>query len=707
MSGVDATSSRTGKAAGGVSRIPTRSERSRLGNRLLAGFLAGGLTFLLAGSGRGWADENSPVTMAEAEIGIHGNDALWTWTLTRFLSAYADEEVTEGLLADLALDLEMHYRSEGFPFTSVETRSRPRKGKTRVSIYIDEGPRVRVKAVRFVGLSAVAEDELLPLLSARPSTFLSSSYFVRAEVVADARVIRERIQREGYVEVEVEEGVEFVADRSQGIITFRIREGRRIGIQEIRFPGRRAVGRDELLKALSFSPGDSYSLQGVEELKWVIQDTYADRGYVHCQVLPQPAEVDLEAGKAVVTFIIQEGERARVGKIRFAGHRATSDSLLEGQLTFKEGDWFSRKEIRSTLERLYRLGLFKYVRDDVERRGPGEVTVTFRLEERKVGLVRVGIGYGSFEGIRGTVGISYSNLFGRAKRAEAQTRFSRVGSRSSLRYVDPSILQGRWKGAAEIFYEDRDDPVFNIIRSGGTLSFTRPLVEKVTVSLRGRLERSLVSDLATGLVSSDRSLDLRSVTIILTRADRDIPVNPSRGTLLQVALESAGGPLGGEAEFDKLRSSATFYQTLYPDWVILALSGRTGWIFPRNGEEAPIQEQFFTGGEGTLRGFQEKEILPVDSFGIPSGGGGNSLLVLNAELRLRIWQNLWGSLFWDAGNVWEDPDEIDIEDLRHSPGVGLRYVTPIGPIRLDWAHKLYRREDEDPWEIHLSVGFAF
>lgn len=652
--------------------------------------------------------EPEPVLMKDAEIGVHGNDKIWEWTLKRFLSAYDDEEVGEGLLADIAIDLVTFYRENGFPFASVKMKQRRRKGRTRVSLRIREGPRVRVKEVRFEGLHSVPEEEMRDLISTRPAKILSSSYFVRADVEADARVIAQRVLREGRLQVRVEEEIELIQERTATIVTFKITEGKRVGIAEIRFTGNEALRSEELIQALSFNPGDPYSARGVEEQRWVILDVYADRGYPHCKIEPEPAEVDLERGEAVLTFRIGEGERSRVGEIRFEGHRVTSDSLLKSRLTFQSGDWFSREKLRATTDRLYRLGLFESVRTEVRRKAGGRVAVTFRIKERKAGLVRVGVGYGSFEGIRGTLGVSYSNLFGWAKRAEAETRVSGVGNRTALRYIDPSIFLSKWKGKTEVFYEDREDPNFDVLRFGGTASLTHPLVEKVTFSLGGRLERSQVSDLATGLVAPERTLDLRSVSFVLTRAGQDVPANPSRGTFLQAALESAGGRLGGEGDFDKIRTAGAVYVTAIPDWVVVALSARAGWIFPRDPDEGvPIQEQFFTGGEGTLRGFQEKEIIPLDSFGIPTGGGGDSLLVLNAEVRVRIIGNFWGAVFWDAGNVWEDPDGIDVDDLRHSPGLGVRYLTPIGPLRLDWAHKIDREEGERPWELHLSVGFAF
>ncbi|MCZ6689635.1 MAG: outer membrane protein assembly factor BamA [Planctomycetota bacterium] len=650
----------------------------------------------------------SPVRMEDADISVHGNESFWTRTIESFLAAYDTEEISPGLLDDISLDLVSFYSEDGFPFASVRVKVRDRRGKTRVSIYIQEGPRVRVQKIKFTGLSSVPEEELRDAISTKIHSFFKGAYFDRDQVRADSLAIAASIRRQGHLDVKVSEAIHFIDDRTGVIITFRIEEGKRIGVREIRFIGEDAIPRDRLLRAIAFSANAAFSRAGTETWRRRVLDLYADRGYAYAEVVADPADVDLERGEAVLTFRIKEGARQRVGDIRFVGQDTTTDALLSHQLVFGEGDWYSRKAVRSTVDRLYRLGIFEFVRTEVAPRREGEVTVTFRVKERKPGSARLGLGYGSFERLRGTVIVSYKNLFGWAKRAEAEARASGAGYRVALRYIDPSVFQTRWKSIAEVFYEDRENPNFDVLRYGGNLAFRHLLVEKVHLAVRGRLEKSEVSNLATGLLSADESIDLRSLAFILSRDARDSPVNPSRGTLLKVGLESAGGLLGGGADFDKLTAGATAYATLLPEQFILALSVRGGWIYPHDKVEGvPVQEQFYTGGEGTVRGFQEKEILPLDSFGLPTGTGGNSLLVANAELRFRIWKAIWGAIFWDAGNVWEDADGIDLADLRHSPGVGLRLVTPIGPIRLDWAHKIDRQDGEDPWEIHFSVGFAF
>jgi outer membrane protein insertion porin family len=536
---------------------------------------------------------------------------------------------------------------------------------------------------------------------------MGTPWYVEEDVQEDAEHIADRLRRKGRADVRAWAEPVFSPDRSEVEITFRVTEGERIGISEVHLLGNLAIDDGALMEALDFRPGEPYHARRLPEMRAVVQEMYAEEGFVQT-ALESRVEIDRAAGAAVITIAVEEGPRSRVRRIRFEGHAITSDSLLQAQLTFREGEVFRRARVRSTTDNLYRQGIFRWVRSDVEVISDEEVDVLFTLKERKPGLLKIGGGYGSFEGIRGALGVSYDNLFGRAKRGEVEYRASRVGYRGDIRYVDPRIFQSRLRGRLELYLEDRHDPVFQIKRNGGAATITHPLVEKVEFSLRSRRELSEVADLASGLTSPDKSLDLRSIAFILHRDGRDAPLCPVRGTLSRIALESAGGVLGGEAHFEKVTAFLSAFAPIDPDHLVLALAARAGWIFPRRSREfVHIQEQFFTGGEGTVRGFREREIYPVDSNGLPVGSGGNSLLVLNAELRCRIWGVLWGGTFWDAGAVWDEEGGIDLEDLRHSPGVGLRYLTPVGPIRLDWGYKLSREPWERPWELHLSVGFAF
>ena len=672
-------------------------------------------TLAAAGGGAARAQEardEVPVSLhgvkwEETEIDIRGNDRVWTLTLQGFLRAYKKEPLSMGLLADIVLDLEEFYRERGMPFVRVHTRTRQLDDGVRVTIRITEGPEVILGSVHLRGMPALAEEEVLEDLATPRDPWFGPRVYVESVVEADVRLITDKLRRKGFVDAVVWSETEFGAGRTTATVTFRARQGVRIGIERIDTEGNTTISRRDLLRAITYQRGEPFFQRKLRRQRVIVRELYADAGYATATV-EATAEIDREAGTARVKIAIDEGRPYRVRRSRFIGYEVTSLRLLEAQLVLKEGERYSRRKVRKTTDNLYRLGIFEWVRSDVEVVGDDSVDVIWRVKERKPGVVKIGGGYGSFEGSRGALGVSYGNLFGLGKRGEIDSQVSRVGYRSSARYIDPRIFQSKVTGQLEVYLEDWEDPVFRIYRQGGTVTVGRPIVEKIRGAVRARREESIVSNLQTGLIAPDESIQIRSAALILTRDGRDAPTAPIHGSHVRLEWEAAGGPLGGEAHFDKLRASYVLFTPLHRKWAILALAGRAGWIFPRDRDELlPIQEQFFTGGEGTVRGWREKEIIPRDSDGLPLGTGGNSLLVLNVELRLRIWQGLWGAAFWDAGNVWRDTGGIDLDDLRHSPGVGLRYLTPVGPIRLDYGYKLGRYPHERPWELHLAVGFAF
>ena len=665
--------------------------------------------FSLAPTGAARAQEaaSGPPEWRDVEVDIQGNDELWTLTIRSFLKAYRSERFSEGLIADIVLDLEELYRSEGMPFVRVRARHRQVGGEIRVTFRIEEGPRVSIREVRFEGMPALSEDGLREDLATTDEPWLGRTPYVEADLEADVAVIAGRLRREGFVDAVVWTETTFDEGRTEADVVFRARQGPRIGIASVEVEGNLAIGAGKIREALTFEPGEPYNRRKLERQRAIVREMYADIGYARTTV-EATAEVDREAGEARVLLRVDEGREYRVRKAHFRGFVITSPGLLRKQLALPEGETYSRRRVRKTVDNLYRLGIFEWVRDDVEVVGEDEVDLVFRVKERPPGLIKVGGGYGSFEGPRGALGISYANVFGFAKRAEADIQGSRVGYRTALRYIDPRILQSRVKGQIELYLEDREDPVFRIYRLGGKVTVGRPIIEKIEGAVRARREQSEVSDLDTGLVAQDKSINLRSMALILTRDSRDAPMAPVHGSVVRLEWEAAGGLLGGDGNFDKVTAGYALFTPIHREYAVIALAARAGWIFPRDRDElGPIQEQFFTGGESTVRAFREKEILPRTSNTLPAGPGGNSSLVLNAELRFRIWKELWGGAFWDAGNVWVQKDGIRMTDLRHSPGVGLRYLTPVGPLRLDWAYKLWRLPEERPWELHLSVGFAF
>jgi outer membrane protein insertion porin family len=249
---------------------------------------------------------------------------------------------------------------------------------------------------------------------------------------------------------------------------------------------------------------------------------------------------------------------------------------------------------------------------------------------------------------------------------------------------------------------------FNLRKASIVASITRKVLERSSVALQYELSRDEVSDVAPGAVLSPEDQGFATVAAVRALAVldfRDDPFNPKKGTLLSGSAEVATLPLGSEVDYFKLSGQSSFYISVFRHSTFV-LSGRAGMArsFGRT-EEVPIQKRFFLGGRSTVRGFKEDTLGARGVDGTPTGG--DMMVNLNTELRVPLRGGLIGAVFADAGSVWFARDPVNGFDLRETSGLGLRYLTPVGPIGLDYAWKLDRRDGESAAEWHFTIGAVF
>jgi len=213
-------------------------------------------------------------------------------------------------------------------------------------------------------------------------------------------------------------------------------------------------------------------------------------------------------------------------------------------------------------------------------------------------------------------------------------------------------------------------------------------------------------DVAAAVLDIPDNEGLRSTGGTFVSWDRrDSALNPHTGTFSTALIELNGGPLAGDFDFVKTELGTALFVPA-TEHTTIALGVRFGWIEPfANTDHVPLSEKFLTGGASTIRGFARNEVGPQDAEG--NFIGGDALFILNAEYRFPIYKQLRAAVFYDRGNVWPTISDLALDDMRDSAGAGLRYISPVGAVRLDYGYVLDRREDEDPWQIHFGVGFAF
>jgi outer membrane protein insertion porin family len=405
----------------------------------------------------------------------------------------------------------------------------------------------------------------------------------------------------------------------------------------------------------------------------------------------------------MVRFRITEGRPVTIGKIILGGNERTKENVLRRELAVHEGEAYDYGAILKSQQQLYKLGFLGSVRFEPVRIGEREdvTDLLLTVEERPAGAVEFGIGYGNLDRLRGSAQVSYSNLWGTARSASLLFEGSDIVQQAALTFREPWFLGERLEGRVRLAWSDTTQlnpdtrEIYYQTRKAEISTGLEKTIDELKLSLVYQLEDIHNYNVKTGAVLSREDVGqvlVSSVTPGMIWDLRDDPFNPRRGSLHGVAVKEALKALGSEAYFTKATFQTSWFLPLGLATVV-ALSARAGRGWPL-GEttEVPIHERFYVGGGSTIRGYLQDEVGPqkVSLDGTITPTGGDRMVLVNLELRFGRAEGLGVVLFTDSGNVWVN-ESVDLHDLRASAGIGIRYQTPVGPLRLDYGQKMNRQ----------------
>lgn len=628
-----------------------------------------------------------------------------------------DEEISEGaLVRDLRERLVAYYRGRGYLlFDAAVTVEEPSAGRTPLVVTVVEGKRGHIKDVRFSGNQGLSEKALRGQMTTKGRGLFhwitDSGKYSDEEWNDDVNAIVGLYQKSGYARMKVL-GVDNAWDDKGGIVkTIRVEEGPRYRLREIAFQGNDHFLRAEFLALTRNKKEGAYlDYAAAEADQEAVAAHYRDSGYLDVRV---ESEVLFDADNtfSALRFVIVEGPRYRLGNIVVRGTLLTRAAAILRENPIAPGGTAGEKDLLRFQQAVYATGLYKSVRvQRVKRPEAGVLDLVFEVEEALFFEVEFGGGWGTDTGFRGLLGAKEKNLDGLGRSVSAQAIVSQKEERLIGDLREPWIFGNRWKweGGLTGSYQKAERISFNLRKASVVASITRKVLERSSVSFQYELSRDQVSDVAPGAVLSPEDQGFATIGAVRALAVldfRDDPFNPRRGTLLSGSAELGALPFGSEVDYYKLSGQSSFYFSVFRRSTIV-LSGRAGLArsFGRT-EEVPIQKRFFLGGRSTVRGFKEDALGARGVDGTPTGG--DMMVDLNTELRVPLRSGFIGAVFIDAGSVWFARDPVNGFDLRKSSGLGLRYLTPVGPIGLDYAWKLDRREGESAAEWHFTIGAVF
>jgi len=629
---------------------------------------------------------------------------------------YGDEETTEGgLVHDLRDRLLAFYRERAFLRAEVEVDvTEGGDGFRQLKITVREDLTGYLKKIRFAGNANLSDQQLRKQMTSEEKgifSFLTGSGKLREEEWNDdLNALVGLYQKEGFVRARIN-AVDNQWDESGGITeTIRIEEGARYLLREIRFRGNDHFLRNELMAHVDNREGKFVDYVGLEKDQEGIAAHYRDSGYLDVRITTQ---LLFDEGKdtTVAQFGIEEGPRYRLGKVVVQGNLLTDPVVVFREVGIAEGSPAGEKDLLKFQRAVFGTGLYKSVRiQKVKRPAEGILDLVVEVEETFFFEIEFGAGYGTDTGGRGFVGAKNRNLDGKGRSFSSRVSASQKEQKYIGDLREPWIFGNRWKweGGLTAYYQEAERISFSLRKASIIASITQTFFERSSLSFQYEVSRDHVFNVAAGAILSPEDQGSANIAAVRTLAVldlRDDPFNPRHGSFNSGTAELASYYFGSEVDYYKLTGQSSWYFPVLRKNTFV-VSGRGGYIRPlRDTVEVPIQKRFFLGGRTTVRGFKEESLGPQAADGTAIGG--NYMVNLNTEFRLPLQYGFNVALFVDAGSVWLHGIPNAGFDLRKSAGLGLRYVTPIGPIALDNGWKLDRRDGESESEWHFTIGAVF
>ncbi len=651
---------------------------------------------------------------------IDGNSAISTKRLEKempFFDAevFNDEAVDEAVNRMLSL-----YHAEGYSAVQIAPVIYADQRQVQVYFFVYEGRQVKIRKISFTG-AALAPKILRSVLELKEGAPYDPDMIQR-----DRDTLREYYAALGYLEAAVGE-IEVRTDEVSGDLDliFPIKEGMITILETIQVNGVEEFTRDEIFALILLREGQPYNEVEISDARFRIIDHYSRKGFASINVT---VERTIKEHRAWVVFTIAEGSRMTIGRIVVAGNKRTKYRVIKREIEPDTGSPYSFHLLGQGRQKLYKLGLFTDVDIESSDADDNRKDLLIRVQEGNAGFFEFGLGFAEYERFRGFMEVGYRNLFGMNRQGQLRAEVSSLERRFILQYHEPWFIEKSLPLRIIFIQEQKKELTIpsRIVRYElERYTLNAGIEKKLTEKIKGEAyyEFSLVRtwNVKPDVVLSREdvgSLAISSVRASLVYDSRDNPFEPKSGLLAGLTVKVASPILLSETHFAKATASASFFHQLHKRVVLgLFASGGVAYGFGDT-TEIPIVERYFLGGRSSVRGYEQDMLGPKGSDG--NATGGNVFFMGSMELRTDIGKNIGIVSFFDFGNVWISTREFAFSGIKYTAGLGLRYATPVGPLRVDYGYKL-RWDDtcadrtsqplqcspEGRGAIHFSIGHAF
>ncbi len=648
------------------------------------------------------------------EVVITGNDKIDTDKILEVVTIQPQSILNYQALGDTVQKIKKLYQEKGFYGAQISYELKELEGNQKGVVFrIQEGKKFWIKTISFEGNERFSDKELKKQMKTKEKDWL---HWFTDSGVLDQETLKQDVERlsnfyynQGFLKNRI--GTPRIENDEEWIyITIAVEEGDRYKIGSLRLEGDLLEPEEVMLKSLKVRQGDFFNRDLLRRDILDLTERYADRGYAYADVKPTTQVNDAEKTVDIV-LRVQQKQKVHIGRIRITGNTKTRDKVIRRELQLNEGDTFSSTALKKSNERLKALKYFEEV-NVTTTPGPTEDVVDLNVEvkEQQTGSFSVGAGYSSIDKLVGVAEITQTNLFGRGYKVRLKAEVGSKRQYYDFSFLDPYLFDTRVAMRFDLFNIEREYVEFTRRAQGGDLLFERPL-DFISPRLRGLIGyraqevemRDIDKDAAQIFKEQEGRYLTSEILASLTWDTRNHPLYPSRGTNTALTTEFAG--LGGDTQFVKHVISSAWYFPVVWDTVFM-VRGEFGTGYGWGGKELPVFERFFLGGLNSIRGFKPGGVGPRDPK-TEEIIGGDKELFFNLEYIFPILKKLElrGVVFADIGNAYLG--SIDITNMRRTVGTGIRWQSPLGPIRVEIGYNLKPEFDEKAFEWAFGMGGGF
>jgi outer membrane protein insertion porin family len=680
---------------------------------------------------------------------------VWSWTKKSLLPVYQQVGIDPEVIQEGRTNLVSYFQSKGYFDAKVDVQTQQQANGETIVYQIAKGPRHKVADVDVAGNTALEDDALLPHVAVKQAHIFSHGKYSENLVHTSVKNLEHLYQADGFSDVKVTPEVHNQNGNIQ--VTFRVVEGERDIVEAMHIQGNDSQPVSQLApKGLNLAQGKPYSQKLVQEDRNTMMASYLKLGYLNASFRQTAKPIDNDKHHLDVTYMIEEGPQVHTATIVTLGRGTTRQALINRVAPLSVGSPLREDEMLANESQLYNLGVFDWAEIDPRRRitTQSKEDVLVKVHEAKKNDLTYGFGFDvinrggsipsgtvavpglpvvglnknfktsqkTFYGPRALIEYTRKDLWGRAETLSFTALGSRLDQRGQITFTDPYFRGSNWAASANIGAEhDAQNPIFTSVIGQGGFQLQRALNQDKTTNLFLRYNYSqtgLTDLLIPGLVpSEDQHVRLSTLSATMVRDTRDFQLDAHKGIYETFEADFNPSSLGSNFNFGRFLAQTAYYKKI-PDNIVWANSVRVGFAAPFSGH-IPLSQKFFTGGANTLRGFPlngagPQRAVPTCPVGqttdcpqISVPEGGNQLFLVNSEFRIPVplKQGLGVVPFYDGGNVFRT---IGFHgQYTNTMGLGFRYATPVGPIRVDFGYNLNAPPGVKPFQYFITIGQAF